>query len=137
MRTGSLIAGLLVARALYAAVGEQLAPHIGTSVSVAQIISFIIIWAVIPALLMLAGAALTRALEAAHLGIVNRMLGAVTGMVLHLLFLGVLIKWWSTSTDEKMLTPEVKEQSVFYHPVGETAGLFFPAIKQVTEQLIK
>ena len=56
-----LIAGLLVARALYAAVGEQLAPHIGTSVSVAQIISFIIIWAVIPALLMLAGAALTRA----------------------------------------------------------------------------
>ena len=51
-----LIAGLLVARALYAAVGEQLAPHIGTSVSVAQIISFIIIWAVIPALLMLAGA---------------------------------------------------------------------------------
>ena len=133
-----LIAGLLVARALYAAVGEQLAPHIGTSVSVAQIISFIIIWAVIPALLMLAGAALTRALEAAHLGIVNRMLGAVTGMVLHLLFLGVLIKVVEyIDPDEKMLTPEVKEQSVFYHPVGETAGLFFPAIKQVTEQLIK
>ena len=133
-----LIAGLLVARALYAAVGEQLAPHIGTSVSVAQIISFIIISAVIPALLMLAGAALTRALEAAHLGIVNRMLGAVTGMVLHLLFLGVLIKVVEyIDPDEKMLTPEVKEQSVFYHPVGETAGLFFPAIKQVTEQLIK
>ena len=33
-----LIAGLLVARALYGMVGEQLAPHIGTSVSVAQII---------------------------------------------------------------------------------------------------
>ena len=88
--------------------------------------------------LMLAGAALTRALEAAHLGIVNRMLGAVTGMVLHLLFLGVLIKVVEyIDPDEKMLTPEVKEQSVFYHPVGETAGLFFPAIKQVTEQLIK
>ena len=30
-----LVAGLLVARALYTMVGEQLAPHIGTSVSVA------------------------------------------------------------------------------------------------------
>lgn len=33
-----LVAGLLVARALYGAMGEQLASHIGTSVTVAQII---------------------------------------------------------------------------------------------------
>ena len=67
------------------------------------------------------------------------MLGAVTGMVLHLLFLGVLIKVVEyIDPDEKMLTPEREgTKSVFYHPVGETAGLFFPAIKQVTEQLIK
>ena len=50
-----LIAGLLVARALYGMVGEQLAPHIGTSVSVAQIISFVVIWAVVPTILMVAG----------------------------------------------------------------------------------
>ena len=83
-----LVAGLLVARALYAMAGEQLAAHIGTSVSVAQIISFIVIWAVVPMLLMLAGGALTRALEAIHLGGLNRLLGALAGVAINLLLLG-------------------------------------------------
>ncbi len=133
-----LVAGLLVARALYVMVGEQLAPHIGTSVSVAQIISFIIIWAIIPALLMLAGAALTRALEIVHLGAINRLFGGIAGMALHLLFLGILIKVVEyIDPEEQMLPAQAKEASVFYHPVKETAGMFFPAIKEVTEQLIK
>lgn len=133
-----LVAGLLVARALYTMVGEQLAPHIGTSVSVAQIISFIVIWAIIPALLMLAGAALTRALEIVHLGAVNRLLGGIAGMALHLLFLGILVKVVEyVDPEEKLLSHQTKEESVFYHPVEETAGMFFPAIKEVTEQLIK
>ena len=132
-----LVAGLLVARALYTMVGEQLAPHIGTSVSVAQIISFIIIWTIIPALLMLAGAALTRALEIIHLGAVNRLLGGIAGIALHLLFLGILIKVIEyIDPEEKLLSQQVKQESVFYHPVEETAGMFFPAIKEVTEQLI-
>ena len=133
-----LVAGLLVARALYTMVGEQLAPHIGTSVSVAQIISFIIIWAIIPALLMLAGTALTGALEIIHLGAVNRLLGGIAGIALHLLFLGILIKVIEyIDPEEKLLSQQVKQESVFYHPVEETAGMFFPAIKEVTEQLIK
>ncbi len=133
-----LVAGLLVARALYAMVGEQLAPHIGTSVSVAQIISFIVIWAIIPALLMLAGATLTRALKFIHLGAVNRLMGGIAGIALHLLFLGILIKVVEyIDPEEKLLSRQVKQESVFYHTVEETAGVFFPAIKEVTEQLIK
>lgn len=133
-----LVAGLLMARALYTMAGEQLAPHIGMSVSAAQIISFIVIWAIIPMLLMLAGGALTRAIEAVHLGAVNRLLGGVAGALLHLLFLGMLVKVVEyVDPEEKLVPSEVKQGSLFYHPVGEVAGIFFPAIKEVTEQLIK
>lgn len=133
-----LVAGLLVARALYAMAGEQLAAHIGTSVSVAQIISFIVIWAVVPMLLMLAGGALTRALEAIHLGGLNRLLGALAGVAINLLLLGILIRVVEyVDPEEKMLPAETRQESRFYGPVKEVAGVFFPAIKEVTEQLIK
>lgn len=133
-----LIAGLLVARALYGMVGEQLAPHIGTSVSVAQIISFVVIWAVVPTILMIAGMALTKVLEVAHLGIVNRLLGAVLGALLHVLFLGMLFKVIEyMDPDEKLIREKTKEESVFYNPVKETTGLFFPVIEKITHDIIK
>lgn len=133
-----LIAGLLVARALYGMVGEQLAPHIGTSVSVAQIISFVVIWAVVPTILMVAGMALTKVLEVAHLGIVNRLLGAVLGALLHVLFLGMLFKVIEyMDPDEKLIREKTKEESVFYNPVKETTGLFFPVIEKITHDIIK
>lgn len=136
--TVGLIVGLLVARALFGVVGEQLAPHIGMSVSVAQIISFIVIWAVVPVLLMLAGEALTKVLEAVHLGSVNRLLGGITGAILNILFIGLFIQILEyIDPKEKLISRETKEESVFYHPVGEVTGIFFPAIKQVTEQIIK
>lgn len=133
-----LVAGLLVARALYGAMGEQLASHIGTSVTVAQIISFIMIWAVVPLLVMLAGNALTKALEAVHLGMVNRLLGGVAGALLYLLLMGILLKVVEfVDADSILITNGMKQDSVFYHPVKEVAGIFFPAIKEVTEQIIK
>lgn len=133
-----LIAGLLVARGLYTMVGEQLAPHIGTSVSVAQIISFVVIWAVVPTILMVAGMALTKVLEAASLGIVNRLLGAVLGALLNVLFLGMLFKVIEyIDPGQKLIREETKEESAFYNPVKETAGLFFPVIEKVTHEIIK
>lgn len=136
--TVGLVAGLLVARALYAVVGEQLAPHIGTSATVAGIISFIVIWAVVPVILMLAGEILTRTLEIAHLGMVNRLLGAVTGMLLYALLLGLLFKVVDTvDPNEKLISQQTKDKSLFYYPVSDVTGLFFPVIKKVTQHIIK
>ena len=39
-----MIAGLLVARALFASVAEKLAPVLGTSTVIAQILAFFIFW---------------------------------------------------------------------------------------------
>ena len=43
-----LIAGLLVARALFASLGEQLAVAVGTSVRFGQILAFLLIGLIVP-----------------------------------------------------------------------------------------
>ena len=71
-----IIAGLLLARALFGVVGEQLAPKLGTSTTVAQIIAFILIWVIVPIALSLIASIITKALSAIKLGWLNRWLGS-------------------------------------------------------------
>ena len=74
-----LVAGLLVARALYASVGEKLAMETGTSLTFARGLAFLLIWLVVPVGLSLAATLLTKAVDSIHLGFVNRWLGAGLG----------------------------------------------------------
>lgn len=133
-----LIAGLLMARALYVMVGEKLAPQIGTSVTVAQIISFVVIWVAIPLILYIVATMLTKALEAVHLGGINRIFGALLGMLISLLWVGLFIHVLQyIDSDNVLISKTKKESSLLYYPAEKVTGLFFPAIKQVTEQIIK
>jgi len=133
-----LIAGLLVARALFVMVGEKLAPQIGTSVTVAQIISFVVIWVAIPLILHVVASMLTKALEVVYLGGINRFFGALFGMLVSLLWIGLFIHVLQYIDSENVLIGQTqKEASLLYYPAERVTGLFFPAIKQVTEQIIK
>lgn len=133
-----LVAGLFVARALYVMVGEQLAPHIGTSESVAQVLAFLLIWAIVPMVIYVAATMLTKALDIVHLGILNRFGGALLGMLLCLLWIGLLIHILQfVDTQEAIIGKEMKEASFFYNPIHEFSDVFFPAIKDMTKQIIK
>lgn len=133
-----LVAGLLVARALFVMVGEKLAPQIGTSVTVAQIISFVAIWVAIPLILHIVASMLTKALEVVYLGGINRLFGALFGLLVSLLWIGLSIHVLQYIDSENALISQTKkEASLLYYPAERVTGLFFPAIKQVTEQIIK
>lgn len=133
-----LIAGLLVARALFVMVGEKLAPQIGVSVTMAQVISFVAIWVAIPLVLYIVASMLTKALDAVHLGGINRIFGALLGVLVSMLWIGLLIHVLQYIDSDNVLISETKkEASLLYYPAEKVTGLFFPAIKQVTEQIIK
>lgn len=133
-----LIAGLLVARALFGMVGEKLAPQLGTSVTVAQVISFMAIWVAIPLILYFAASMLTKVLDAVHLGGINRFFGALLGMLISTLWVGLFIHVLQyIDSDNVLISKTKKENSLLYYPAEKVTGLFFPAIKQVTEQIIK
>ena len=68
--------GLFLAAALYSNFGEYLAPKIGASPGVSDVIAFILIWVVVPILLGMVANILTKALKGMKLGLPNSILGA-------------------------------------------------------------
>lgn len=133
-----LIAGLLVARALFATVADRLAPALGTSVTIAQILAFILIWVAVPLIFALVGSLLTKALDVVHLGWLNRWLGCGLGALKYMLFIGLAIHIIEyIDPKEEMFTPTKKQESVLYQPMKDFTSIFFPVFRNVTEQLIE
>ena len=126
-----LIAGLLMARALFGIVAERLAPVLGTSTTVAQVLAFILIWVAVPLGFAFVASLLTKALDAVHLGWLNRWLGSGLGALKYMILIGLAIHVIEYISATK------KKESVLYYPMRDLSGIFFPVFKNVTEQLIE
>ena len=133
-----LIAGLLVARALFGTVAEWLAPALGTSTTIAQILAFVLIWVAVPLGFAFAASLLTKALEAIHLGWLNRWLGSGVGALKYMLLIGLAIHVIEyVDPKDEIISETKKKESVLYYPMRDLSGVFFPVFKNVTEQLIE
>jgi len=133
-----LIVGLLVARALFAEVGEWIAPSIGVSVTIARVLAFFMLWIIVPLLFSLFASFLTKALQAVHLGWVNRWLGGGLGAIKFMLFIGMAAQLLEFVDAENELLPQtLMEESVLYRPMYDFAGAFIPAIKVAGEQIME
>ena len=86
-----LVAGLLIAKALYATVAERFFLPLTDSLTVAQGIAFVVIWLAVPLAFLLLATLLTKAMEAVALGWVNRLLGAGLGLLKSALLVSLLI----------------------------------------------
>lgn len=108
-----LFAGLFVAIMLYSALGDWLAPHLGSNVSFGRALAFVLIWIVVPMGLAFLAGLLTRALRVAKLGGLNRLGGALLGGLKYLVFLSCVLNvalrlhWVSESArkDSRLCTP--------------------------------
>lgn len=132
-----LIAGLFIARALFASVGERLAEELGTPLTFAQVVAFILIWLVVPIVFLFLASALTRVIDIVKLGFVNRMLGAGLGALKYMLLVGIAIHFIEfVDSKDNLIKSTVKQESVLYYPMEDFSDIFYPTIKNVTEQLI-
>lgn len=132
------IVGLLLARALFGLVGEQLAPTLGTSVTVARVIAFILIWVIVPVGFSVIASALSKVLNVVRLGWLNRWLGSGIGAVKFLLLVGLCIHLFEYINVNGDLIPEkTKRESVLYEPIKNLTGIFFPATKGVVKQIFE
>lgn len=132
-----LIAGLLIARAMFAAVGEKIAEELDTSLTFAQVVAFVLIWVLVPIGFLMIASALTRVVNIVHLGFLNRFLGAGVGAVKNLILVGLAIHFIEFVDSKDNLIPQTtKRASVLYYPIEEFSGIFYPTVKKVTQQLI-
>lgn len=133
-----LIAGLLVARALFGTVAERVAPVLGTSTTIAQILAFVLIWVAVPLGFALVASLLTKALEVVHLGWLNRWLGSGVGALKYMILIGLAIHVIEyVDPKDEIISETKKKESVLYYPMKDLSGIFFPVFKNVTEQLIE
>lgn len=133
-----LVAGLLVARALFGSVADWLAPALGTSVTIAQILAFVMIWVAVPLGFAFVAALLTKALDAVHLGWLNRWLGSGLGALKYMILVGMVIHVIEyIDRKDEMISQTKKQESVLYYPMRDLSSIFFPIVKNVTEQLIE
>jgi len=114
--------GIYAARMLYAQVGYQLAPHIGTSPSIASIIAFILIWMGVPILLWALGSLLTQFLNWTGLGGINKSAGLVISVVKYILILGALCNVLAIT---KLVDDEARNNSVLFEPLRMTTSIAF------------
>ena len=129
--------GLLAAKALYASLAEKLCPTITDSMTVAQILAFVIIWIAVPLTFTLVASLLTKAMEAVSLGWLNRWLGSGLGALKFLLLTSLIICVIEfIDADNTLISKTKKEESVLYYPMEKFAGIFFPVAKEVTQQYI-
>ena len=118
--------GLYVAHLLYEQVGYQLAPHIGTSPSVASIIAFALIWMGVPILLGLVGTLLTKLIEWAGLDSVNSLGGSLVSLVKFWLILGAFCNVLSIT---HLVTEETQQRSTLFEPLKRTTAIAFELAK--------
>ncbi|WP_321478919.1 CvpA family protein [uncultured Bacteroides sp.] len=131
------IAGLIAAKALYAALAEKLFPVVTNSMTVAQIISFLAIWLIVPIIFNIIALFLTKTAEAIALGGVNRLLGLFLGTLKNFVIVMLLISLIEyIDTSNVILSQTKKVDSVLYYPIRSVAGAFFPVAKNVSKQYI-
>ena len=132
-----LVAGLLIARALFGAVAEHLVVTIGTPITIAQILSFILIWILVPVLCIFVASILTKAMDAIKIGWINRLLGALFGAIKVMLLIGMVIHVLEYLDPKSEIISETKKAaSTLYNPVKEFTNVFFPVLKDVTDKIV-
>ncbi len=132
-----LIIGLLLAKALYVPLAEKMNTFLGQSLTVAQIIAFILIWLAVPLAFTLIGALLSKLMEAVSLGFINRLLGMGLGILKYVLIVSLAINLLEFFDSSNVLINESrKQESALYYPLKNLVGTIFPTISRMAQQYI-
>ena len=121
-----VFAGLYVAYLLYEQVGYQLAPHIGCSPTISNIIAFALMWIGVPILLGLLGSLLTKLLAWAGLDSVNHLGGSLVCIFMYAILLGAVCNVLSISL---LVKDEAQQNSILFEPLKQTTSIAFDLAK--------
>ena len=102
-----------------------------------QIISFAITFVIIVLIISLSGKLLTKLADAAALGIVNKVFGAVFGMIkIGLILSVVLIVFDKLNRNLPFVNEEKLQISALYKPVKNLAPMLFPSILEKESEAV-
>lgn len=128
------VAGLLAAVFWYEKVGALLISHAGVSQNYGNPLAFILLLLLTPFLLSLAAALITKLVEMAQLGFINRLGGACIGGMKYVFLLSCLL---NLALWLQVLPPSLTESSRLYEPTRSVSSFVFDVLKERVETVSK
>lgn len=127
----ALIAGIWFSIHFSGLVAGWLRNDMGFTSSYLHIISFIMTFTATVILIHLIGKLFNKVAEWAALGIINRLLGLLFGLMRAALYLGILIFIInSVDVKSKLITPELKNESFLFKPLSRVVPRIWPVVKE-------
>ena len=111
-----VVLGIIIAASFYKQGGELLASKCGASAGIAQVVAFVILVIIVPVCLGFVATLLTKLFSSIHLGFLNRLAGAVIGVVCYGLLLSFAFNVYDFVESKFGFSPEKLEQreDIFY-----------------------
>lgn len=111
-----VVVGIIIAASFYKQGGELLASKCGASAGIAQVVAFVILVIIVPVCLGFVATLLTKLFSSIHLGFLNRLAGAVIGVVCYGLLLSFAFNVYDFVESKFGFSPEKLEQreDIFY-----------------------
>ena len=113
-------------------VATWLKPYADLSETTLNVASFALILVAISLLVFLTAKLLTKVIELAMLGWLNKLLGLVFALLVNALVIGVFVVLFDTINQKfGLVKPEVLDQSVVYTTLRDVCYLVFPYLKSL------
>ena len=110
---------------------------LGLTGETALLIAFFVTFVGVIVLAFLLGKVVEGFFKLAHLGLLNKLGGALLGMLKCLCILSVLLNWLLLiDRHERVLSPEVKKESVFFQPVYHTGTLLTARLHDYVSEIV-
>ena len=131
-----IVAGIYGAVHLSHFLGDFLSTQVEWRPQYVYLISFATTFVIIVVLVSLAGKVLTKVAAFAALGIVNKLLGGVFGLIKSAFVASVIIMFFKATNERiEIVEDQTLEESILYDPVESIAPILLPSIiKQVKER---
>ena len=126
---------MYLAYKFYGKVGEFIGPVLGITDTALAIVSFVLLLLVALVILILLAKLLTKVIEMATLGWLNRALGLILSIFVTALVLGLLITVFDSLNEKFEIVKDSKliAESVMYSLLRDFTSVAFPFLKELFE----
>ena len=129
-----VILGLVIAATLYQQCGDMLADKAGTSTGFGRLIAFVLIVIVVPVLLGWIASLLTSFFKKLNINFLNRLLGAIIGVISYGLLLSVALNLYDFISSNAGFKPEkLDERPGLFYKIKQATHIIIPDIIIVTD----
>ena len=125
----ALIAGIYIAVHFSHIVGDYLKQYVDWQENVIKLSAFALTFILVVIGISLLGRILTKIADYAALGILNKLLGAVFGLLKFAFIASVILMFVDAINDKiTLIDKETKDESILYEPVRKLAPMILPTI---------